>query len=759
MNNAKFPIHPWKITEIGFNPQHLAENESVFALANGYLGFRGNLEEDAPTGTRSIKGTYINGVYDTAPILYGESAYAFAKNSQTISHVAETKGFTIKADGEHVTFSQSLTNHVRELDLYTGILTRTFSYKTKKGGSIKVQIERLVSQENKHLAAMRLKITGISGGCDVEVTSGVYKPEFEIAKSDDPRTATGKDMNMILTTSGTFKPHYGAYTVLATKSSGMSVAAAITHQVTNAKATPTGESAWTFKGNTSQEIIVEKFATYYSGESKNFDAKQCRDEALSAADTQSYDTFAAQQKTFYKNFWDEVGMDIVGDDATLQGLRFNMFHLLQSTGQDGRTNIAAKGLTGSGYEGHYFWDTEIYVLPFMLHSSPQIAKALLMYRYSILDQARVRAKELGHDKGALYPWRTIGGEECSAYYAAGTAQYHINADIAYAIASYVRFTNDTEFLCNYGTEMLLETARLWYSLGFFNTEKGGKFCINHVTGPDEYNAVVNNNVYTNLMARENMLSAIRTLNDLQAKDPQKYTALKNKTNLSEEEIQDWDNASEAMYLPYRPDTQIFPQDEGFLDRKPMPIKDIPKENFPLLLHYHPLVIYRHNVCKQADLVLAMVLLGDYFTMEQKRENFHFYDAVTTHDSTLSKAVFSILASEIGEHQKAYDYFMFTARLDLDNTHKNTKDGLHMANMAGTWLCLVQGFAGMRCYGNTLSFAPHLPQGWESYTFNMHFQGRTIKVYVDKSGSKFSLVRGESIEILVDGKSITVHSQQ
>ncbi|HLY28987.1 MAG TPA: glycosyl hydrolase family 65 protein, partial [Aggregatilineales bacterium] len=448
-------------------------------------------------------------------------------------------------------------------------------------------------------------------------------------------------------------------------------------------------------------------------------------------------------------------VDIVGDPATQQGVRFNMFHLLQSAGRDGRTNIAAKGLTGEGYEGHYFWDTETYIIPFFLYNNPNISRSLLEYRYRILDKARNRARQMSHPKGALFPWRTINGDECSAYFPAGTAQYHIDADVAFAIKRYHEATGDDAFLIEYGAEILFETARLWVSLGAYIEGKGKAFCINCVTGPDEYSALVDNNCYTNLMARENLNYACHIAAWMQKAAPEAYRQLVKRIGLEEHEIAEWQRAADAMYIPYDENLHIYKQDDNFLNKAAWDFANTPPENYPLLIHYHPLVIYRHQVCKQADFVLALYLLSHKFTLDEKKRNYDYYEKVTTHDSSLSTCIFSIVGSEIGYHDKAYQYFVGTARMDLDDFHGNVKDGIHAANMAGTWLSLVNGFAGMRAHDDVLGFNPYLPGGWQSYSFKVTYRGCLLKVSINKDGAIYELLHGEALTLQHKDQPLTL----
>jgi alpha,alpha-trehalose phosphorylase len=429
-----------------------------------------------------------------------------------------------------------------------------------------------------------------------------------------------------------------------------------------------------------------------------------------------------------------------------QAIRFNLFHILQASARAEDTGVSAKGLTGQAYEGHYFWDTEIYLLPFLIYTSPRIAKNLLMFRYKMLPQARARARELGH-RGAMFPWRTINGEEASAYYAAGTAQYHINADIMYALRKYVHATGDESFLHDCGAEMLVETARLWLSLGFYSDAKGGKFCINSVTGPDEYNTVVNNNAYTNLMARENLGYAAQTVEALRETAPDAYNTLVHKTALEPSEVEGWTLAAERMYVPYDEKLKIIPQDDSFLDREPWDFRNTPQDHYPLLLFYHPLDIYRKQVIKQADVVLAMFLLGEAFTLESKKRNFEFYDPLTTGDSSLSSCVEAIIAAQVGDIGKAIRYGVAALLMDLADVGGNVKDGCHIASMGGTWMMLAYGLGGMRDEDGTLSFRPRrAPEDNAILRFPVTYRGQMLEVEIGLEKVEYQLREGECLVI-------------
>jgi alpha,alpha-trehalose phosphorylase len=455
---------------------------------------------------------------------------------------------------------------------------------------------------------------------------------------------------------------------------------------------------------------------------------------------------AANQRSFLDDFWRRSDVLTEGAPLLQQAIRFSLFQLAQATARVEGFGVPAKGLTGRGYEGHYFWDTEIYVMPFLTYTAPQLAKNLLRHRYAMLDHARRRARQVGQ-RGALFPWRTISGDEASAYFAAGTAQYHIDADIAYALMQYVRATGDADFLARYGTEILVETARLWADLGYFSPRLGGSFVINGVTGPDEYAALVDNNTYTNLMARENLRLAAGAVEWLAEADPEAHARLVARTCLGEAEPANWRRAADMMYVPYDKDLGLVLQDDGFLDLEPWDFENTPPEDYPLLLHYHPLVIYRHQVIKQADVLLAAFLLGDAFSDEDKRRVLDYYDPLTTGDSSLSECIQSIMAVEVGDDLRAAEeYFVDAAAIDLADVAGNVRDGIHIASAGGTWLALVYGFGGMRDRNGELSFCPRLPERMSRLSFSVRVRRSTLKVDVTATDATYTIVEGESLGV-------------
>lgn len=757
-NKTKKPIYPfedWVIRETQFSIDTNYRNETIFTLANGYIGMRGTFEErySGPKNT-SFNGTYINGFYEIHDIVYPEGGYGFAKIGQTMLNVADSKIIKLYVDGEEFDLLQGkILFYERVLDMKKGFVERKVKWESPTGKILEVKIKRIVSLNRQHLAAISFTMQPVNFTGKIRFVSAIDGNVSNINDSEDVRVGSNLKGKVLKTIDKSVEGLKG-WIVQKTQKSNFSYACAIDnvlvadskYEVSNSLEEDGVKVIVDLEAEKGTSYTLNKFISYYT--SKDFDENKLVAlalEEIEKAKNDGFETIEKEQEEFLNSFWKDADVIIEGDKALQQGIRFNEFHLLQSVGRDGKTNIAAKGLTGEGYEGHYFWDSDIYIMPFFLYTKPEIAKALVMYRYNLLDAARSRAKELGH-KGALYPWRTIDGPECSAYFPAGTAQYHINADIVYALKRYVEATNDVDFLYDYGCEILFETARFWEDLGAYIPLKGNKFCINCVTGPDEYTALVDNNAYTNYMAKMNLEYAYDIANKMKKEVPQKYQKVASKLNLKDEEIVAWKKAADNMYLPYSKELDIIPQDDSFLYKERITVDEIPQDQFPLLLHWHYLNIYRYQICKQPDVLLLMFLQREKFTKDELKKNYDYYEPITTHDSSLSPAIFSILANEIGYTDKAYKYFMMTARMDLDDYNDNVKDGIHAASMAGTWSAVVNGFGGMRVYTNELHFEPRLPKEWNLLSFNVRYKGRKINVKLTKESVVFALLEGEPIEI-------------
>jgi alpha,alpha-trehalose phosphorylase len=757
-----YPADEWNVIEKRFHPEFLAQLETMMALGNGYLGMRGCPEEGGPVAEN---GVFINGFYETRPIVYGEEAYGFPKIGQTILSVTDGKIIKLFVDDEPFWLpGATLLRYDRRLNMKSGTLDREIVWETPAGKQVSIVSRRLVSFVHRHVAAISYHVTLLNAEASLVIASEVVANEPTVrGEGNDPRQSASF--------AGRALHHRSSYAkerritlCHATEKSRLTLACSIDHALETSCshayravcAENFGQVAFTIEARPGCPIHLAKFMVYHT--SRTASAEELCGRAEWTVDrmmTQGFQQLLASQERYMDDFWrrSDVRIADANQDRTKrttreiqQAIRFNLFHILQASARSEDTGVPAKGLTGQAYEGHYFWDTEIYLLPFLTYTSPRIAKNLLTFRHRMLPQARARARLLGH-KGAMFPWRTINGEEASAYYAAGTAQYHINADIMYALRKYVQATGDELFLRDCGAEMLVETARLWLDLGFYSDAKGGKFCINAVTGPDEYKTVVNNNAYTNLMARENLRYAAQIVESLRAKSSEAYEALARKTTLESFEVDAWSRAAESMYVPYDKKRGIVLQDDSFSDREPWDFAGTPHHHYPLLLFYHPLNIYRKQVIKQADVVLAMFLLGDAFSTDEKRRNFEFYDPLTTGDSSLSSCVEAIIAAEIGDIKKAFRYGMAALLMDLADVGGNVKDGCHIASMGGTWMMLTYGFGGMRDDDGTLSFRPRRAPGESALLcFPVTYRGQLLQVEIGLEKVEYTLREGGCLAI-------------
>ena len=750
-----YPVDPWRIRELAFDPAHAARNETVFALANGQLGLRGNVEEDAGN---VVHGTYVNGFFEEAPIAYGEPAFGFARNHQVMLNIADGKRIQLFVGDEPLDLETGMIEaYERALDLRTGMLTRSVRWRAAGGTTVEVTSRRLVSLVHSGIAAIDYAVTVVDGGAPLRIVSAMNGMVRNQADADDPRVGAHLPDGSLLTVHREAYGMWGAV-VQRTPTTRLAVVAATDHDLRGSEGVLDATSSGTVVGEDGIAFTMDaavpvgatlgltKYLAYFSSlavpeEELVLHAR----EAIDIVREGGFDALAREQEAELDRFWSVSDVEIDGDGAVQQGVRYNLFSLFQSAGRDGRRSLSAKGLTGEGYDGHVFWDTEIFALPFFAYTQPVIARSLLGFRYAILDKARIRAAEMSQ-RGALYPWRTIDGMEASAYFPAGTAQYHINADIAYAIDKYESITGDRSFRIEGGAEIVFETARLWVDLGDYIPARDGEFCINEVTGPDEYTALVNNNAYTNLMAREHLRHAVRLAGELARDEPEAFEELTQRISLARAEIDAWQQAADRMRIPRDPIAGIHEQDDSFLDRAPWDLEATPPEQFPLLLHYHPLVIYRHQVLKQSDVVLAQVLLDGQFTAAEKKRNFDFYDPITTGDSSLSPSIQSVAAAELGYDDLAYRYFMRTARMDLDDVNRNTAHGVHMAAMAGSWVSLVYGFAGLRDHGGRIRFAPRLPAAWSRMQLQLNIRGSLLRVTLEPPLVTYELLDGGPLEI-------------
>ena len=778
LDRSRFPVDPWALVESRYSDADLGTTETLFALGNGYLGMRGNVEEGRDSHAH---GTFINGFHETWPIQHAEEAYGFARIGQTIVNVPDAKVIRLYVDDEPLLLPVAdLAEYERRLDFRTGEYRREILWRTPAGKRVRVRSTRMVSLTERHLAAMTFEVTLLDASAPIEISSQILnrqdgEDEYYVAAKSmgegvDPRKAERMARRVLKPiihrgSSETGRVELGYRAV----ESGMTLAVAADHlfatENTYERSVQTDDDlakvVYRVDAEPGVPITLTKYVAYHT--SRGVPPRELLDRCawtLGRALRSGLDRLRSDQADWLAKFWDCSDVSIEGSDVAQQvqlqqAMRWNLFQMAQASARAEGSGIPAKGVTGSGYGGHYFWDTEIYVLPFLTYTRPAAARAALRFRHQLLDAARRRARELSQS-GALFPWRTINGEEASAYYAAGTAQYHINADIAYALAQYVAATGDADFLMRAGVDILVETARMWADLGFW---QDSEFHIHGVTGPDEYTTVVNDNLFTNVMARFNLAQAARAVRELAQIDGPEYDALVARLKLHDDEVSEWQRAADAMAIPFDDFLGVHPQDLHFLEREVWDLANTPLTKRPLLLHYHPLVIYRFQVLKQADVVLALFLQGELFTAEQKRADFEYYDPITTGDSTLSAVVQSIMAAEVGYSDLARRYFVNALFVDLADRHGNTSDGVHVASAGGVWSALVYGFGGFRDHGGRFTFDPRLPEGWTAITFRLTIEGTRVRVTVRQPEMEFAVENsadaGEKVDLEVRGVPVQV----
>jgi alpha,alpha-trehalose phosphorylase len=753
---SAFSVEPWRLRETELNVELLPQTESLFALANGHVGWRGNLDEGEPHG---LPGSYLCGVYETRPLPYAEAGYGNPESGQTVINVTNGKVIRLLVDDEPLDLRYGrLFAHERVLDFRAGTLERTVDWESYAHRRVRVSSTRLVSFTHRAIAAVAYEVEPIGDGpMRVVLQSELVANEQLPERGGDPRAAAALRTPLIA------EEHDCGGTTVAlvhsTERSGLTVAAAMDNIIES----PTGRddvemscdsfpdlgrATVTTRLRPGEKLRIVKLVAY--GWSRRRSRPALVDQvnaALAGARQVGWDGLAKDQRDYLDDFWGHADVELDGDEEIQQAVRFGLFHVLQSGARAETRAIAAKGLTGPGYDGHTFWDTETFVLPVLTYTAPHAAADALRWRHTTLPRAKERATQLGL-AGAAFPWRTIHGEECSGYWPAGTAAFHVSADIADAVVRYLRATDDRDFGRETGLELLIETARLWRSLG--HHDHAGVFRVDGVTGPDEYTAVVDNNVYTNLMAARNLRSAAEAAEH----HPRHAAAF----GVDPEEIASWRQAASDMYIPYDDALEVHQQSEGFTGHEEWNFASTRPDQYPLLLHFPYFDIYRKQVVKQADLVLAMLLCGDEFTDEQKERGFAYYERLTVRDSSLSACVQAAVAAEIGHLALAYDYLTEAALMDLHDLERNTGDGLHVASLAGAWIALVSGFGGMREHDGEFSFAPRLPEGLSRLAFMVQVRGRCLRVETDGRVARYRLMHGEPLRLRHHGTELTADAE-
>ncbi len=748
IQHPSFTIDPWSIREDSLDLDVLAQSESVFTLSNGHIGWRANLDEGAPVG---LSGSYLNGVYEWRPLPYAEAGFGYPESGEIVINVTDGKVIRLLVNDEpfDVRYGQ-ISEHERVLDFRSGVLRRRAVWISPADRTVEVTSTRLVSLTHRSVAAIEYQVKAIDGPARIVVQSELVANEPPPTANKDPRVAAV--LGSPLRAESHYCDHARVELVHRTEHSGLMVAAAMDHvvegphpEIVSESFDDLGRVSITATLQPGERLRLIKFVAYGWSAERTVQAMRDQvDAALTAARLSGWEGLLAEQKAYLDDFWERADVEVDGDTRIQQAVRFALFHILQAGARAEGRAIPAKGLTGTGYGGHAFWDTETFVLPVLTYTIPTAARHALSWRHATLGLARERATQLGL-KGAAFPWRTITGAPGSSYWPAGTAAFHVGADIADAVVRYVHATRDSDFERMMGVELLVETARLWLSLGHHDGQ--GRFRIDGVTGPDEYSAIADNNVYTNLMAQYNLRAAA----DFTERNRDKARELE----VDDEERASWRGAATAMTVPFDETLGVHQQSEGYTAHQVWNFAATLPDQYPLMLHFPYFDLYRKQVVKQADLVLAMHLRGEAFTEDQKAANFDYYERLTVRDSSLSACTQSVIAAEIGYLDLAYDYLAETALIDLENLERNTRDGLHIASLAGSWIALVAGFGGMRERDGLMSFAPRLPSGLQRLAFCLVFQGRYLRVETTHESTSYVLTRGESLTILHFGQSTRV----
>ena len=708
-----FGDDPWRLVADG-ETLDLQQLPALFAIGDGFVGLRG------PGDKAGAARVYLNGVFEKMPITYHESGHGFTRESDVRLAVADATTPRITIDGVALGAPDRIA-----LDMARGTLVQHF---TMNGRNIRV--EQFAAMAHPGLVMARVQVSSAGAPASVTVTPVVSTPPGTAEEPaddsvQDPRIGPsfGRSPWRPLADLGE-----GRGRVDRLDRSGFVVAAVVAGGGTVAVST--------------EAITLDCAGAYAAerGDGADEAALTSAESLLRVAAERGFDALAGEQAQWFSDFWQDAFVAFPEAPRAEQAVRHGLFQLIQAVGRGGNTSIGAKGQTGEGYEGHVFWDADAYVLPALLSVRPELARDLLKWRIDRLEPAFANARAMGQSRGALFPWRTIDGGECSAYFPAGSAQYHINADVARALSCYLDFTGDDELLTRGGARMLVETARIWLEIGFHDPERGNAFVINRVTGPDEYSALVNNNLYTNALAAEHLRFAAKVGTKAGLVD--KTEALR------------MERAAEAMLFPFDEARGIYAQDDAFFTLQPWPFATTSGDRYPLLLHFHPLEIYRHQVAKQADAVLLLSLMPDRFDATMRRAMLDAYEAVTVHDSTLSASAFATAAAQLGDTERGARYWRISVLTDLLDLFCNSDHGLHMAALAGGWTALTCGFGGMRTSESRLNFAPRPIPGVGPYAFRVRFRGRQIEVACNANGEpSYRLLSGEPLTVLSHGEPV------
>jgi maltose phosphorylase len=750
-------IDPWRITEKGFHPEHSRVSESVFSLANEFMGIRGHFDEGYSGDT--LTGSYFNGVFTEHPHVYPLLHKGFPERNHFMVNAVNWLYTRITIGGEQLDLASArIDEFERTLDLRSGLLVRSFVWETGKGKHLRVRFERLLSMSRPNLGCQRVVLEPLDFSGKVSITLALdFSPPHESAKrnfwSCPKKSRKGQFHVMLGEVDGSGHRILSAFRYRSTNSP----AKELSFEDANGKLFGVKLE---FAISKSEPLVLDRMTTHYVERNRATSAHDVWNKGLAAARDLAdvtFDQAREEQASYWKDVWNHFAVTIEGDPAYEQGLRYCIYQLLSTYhGVDPRLNVGAKGLTGEAYGGLAFWDTETYCLPFYIFTNPSAARNLLLFRYNTLPQARERARQLGC-KGARYPMTTIDGTETCGVWYHGDLEIHVPAAVAYGVWQYVHVTGDTDFLHQHGLEMLVEISRFYASHGGWSP-KTGEFGLWGVMGPDEFHMMVHNNAYTNAMARKTFEWTLDAMKEMKRSKPRAFSALARKLSLREEEPRQWKKMAAKMRLQRNAKGALIEQHDGFFDLPHVDLAKLPASQKPVYTKFPYIARSRYDWIKQPDVLLLLFFFSREYSVREKRENFEFYEPRCTHESSLSPGIHSILATELGKHELAFDYVRYAARLDLDDYNGNTSQGLHMTSMAASWMSLVYGFAGLRTDGPLLSFRPSLPKKWKAYSFRLTCQGALIEVRVNRTESSFRLLEGSAIDVEIYGKPRSITNQ-
>ncbi|MCA0932762.1 glycoside hydrolase family 65 protein [Lutimonas saemankumensis] len=752
----------WKIIEEGFNKEHVTASESIFSIGNGAMGQRANFEEDYSGDT--FQGSYIGGIYypDKTRVGWWKNGYPeyFAK----VLNAPNWIGIGVKINGKTLDLNScKVIDFSRELDMRNGVLTRSFIAEFEDGDMVKILATRFLSMDLQEVGVIKYSVTPINFQGTIEfdpyLDAGIMNEDSNYDEFFWEILDKKQEDNEAFIISKTLKTGFQVCT-------GMKIELILNDYIIDIEkeSSSTDKSikyAYKTLVNSGDTFTIVKYGGYtQSMNHPNSELYNVSKNTLNAAAEQGFDQLFEKQQKAWDKIWDTADITITGDMKAQQAIRFNIFQLNQTySGDDSRLNIGPKGFTGEKYGGSTYWDTEAYCIPFYMSTKDKdVARNLLLYRYNQLDKAIENAEKLGFTNGAaLYPMVTMNGEECHNEWEITFEEIHRNGAMVYAIYNYVNYSGDYEYVVTHGMEVILAIARFWSQRATLSGDKD-QYVILGVTGPNEYENNINNNWYTNYLAKWCLEYALENLEEIKDKYPEDYVRIIQKVALDESEIANWTEVADRMYFPYSEKYEVFLQQDGFLDKELVPADQLSKADRPINQNWSWDRILRSPYIKQADVLQGFYFFENLFELEALVKHFDFYEPLTVHESSLSPCVHSILAAKIGRIEKAYEMYLRTSRLDLDDYNHEVHEGLHITSMAGTWLSIVQGFGGMRNFNDQLSFDPVIPKNWKSYSFKIKYRDHTIKVFKNHEGCKFYNESDTPVNIIVSGKEVTIFNQ-